>query len=78
MTLPEPKSRKEQFLAKAAGEDVGTLPDPASREEEYLSAIAEGGSGGSGVKVTALTQDEYDALATKDENTLYVIKPEGE
>lgn len=43
--LPEPASRKEQFLAKAAGENV-ELPTPASREELYLNAIAEGGGGG--------------------------------
>lgn len=47
-TLPEPKSRKEEFLAKAAGMDGITLPEPASREEEYLNAIAEGGGGGGG------------------------------
>ena len=58
MTLPEPKSRREQFLAKAAGEDVGTLPDPASREEEYLSAIAEGGGGGGGYVLPIASADE--------------------
>ena len=47
-TLPEPKSRKEEFLAKAAGMSGVTLPEPASREEEYLNAIAKGGGGGGG------------------------------
>lgn len=51
--LPEPASRKEQFLAKAAGVDGITLPEPASREEEYLNAIAEGGGGGGGTTYTA-------------------------
>lgn len=51
--LPEPKSRKEEFLAKAAGMDGVTLPEPASREEEYLNAIAEGGGGGGGTTYTA-------------------------
>lgn len=46
--LPEPASRKEQYLAKAAGMDVDELPTPASREEQYLNAIAEGGGGGGG------------------------------
>lgn len=46
--LPEPKSRKESYLAKAAGMDV-TIPEkPESREEQYLNAIAEGGGGGGG------------------------------
>lgn len=46
--LPEPKSRKESYLAKAAGMDT-TIPDaPESREEQYLAAIAEGGGGGGG------------------------------
>lgn len=41
-----PYSRKEMYLAKAAGEDV-TLPEcPWSREEYYLAKIAEGGGGG--------------------------------
>lgn len=48
MTLPEPKSRKEQFLATAAGMTGVTLPEPASREEQYLDAIAQGGGGGGG------------------------------
>lgn len=46
--LPEPASRKEEYLAKAAGMDVDELPEPASREEQYLNAIAEGGGGGGG------------------------------
>ena len=45
--LPEPESREEQFLAKAAGEDV-TLPTPESRKELFLNAIAQGGGGGGG------------------------------
>lgn len=44
--LPKPASRKEDFLAKAAGMSEVELPDPASREEIYLNAIAEGGGGG--------------------------------
>lgn len=44
--LPDPKSRKETYLAKAAGMTVEELPTPESREELYLNAIAEGGGGG--------------------------------
>ncbi len=47
-TLPEPKSRKEQYLAKAAGMDTEIPAEPMSREEQYLNAIAEGGGGGGG------------------------------
>jgi hypothetical protein len=46
--LPEPKSRKEEYLATAAGATGIELPKPASREEIYLNAIAEGGGGGGG------------------------------
>ena len=46
--LPAPKSRKEEYLAKAAGMEVEELPTPASREEIYLDAIAQGGGGGGG------------------------------
>lgn len=51
--LPQPESREETFLAKAAGEDV-TLPEPESRKELFLKAIAEnGGGGGGGTSYTA-------------------------
>lgn len=43
----EPKTRKEHYLAKIAGEDV-TVPEPKTRQEYYLKEIAENGSGGSG------------------------------
>lgn len=46
--LPNPESRKETYLAKAAGMTVSELPTPASREELYLNAIAENGGGGGG------------------------------
>lgn len=47
MTLPNPKSRKESYLAKAAGVSGVEIPEaPESREEQYLAAIAEGGGGG--------------------------------
>lgn len=46
--LPDPASREESYLAKAAGMDV-TIPEkPESRVEQYLEAIAEGGGGGGG------------------------------
>lgn len=47
MSLPEtPLTRRETYLAKAAGQAV-TLPETdLTREELYLRAIAEGGGGG--------------------------------
>lgn len=56
-TLPEPKSRKESYLAKAAGMSVTVPEKPESREEQYLAAIAEGGGGttytaGDGIDIT--------------------------
>ena len=47
--LPEePKSRKEQYLADIAGQDVELPAEPKSREEQYLAYIAENGGGGGG------------------------------
>lgn len=40
-----PITRREVFLAKAAGQDVET-PTPVTREEVFLDAIANGGGGG--------------------------------
>ena len=45
-TLPSPESRKESYLAKAAGMDVNIPEKPMSRTEQYLNAIAQGGGGG--------------------------------
>lgn len=51
--LPTPASRKESYLAKAAGMAV-TIPDkPESRIEQYLNAIANNGGGGGGGSYTA-------------------------
>lgn len=40
-----PITRKELFLAKAAGQDV-KVPTPITREEWFLSRIGQGGGGG--------------------------------
>ena len=52
-----PKTNKEFFLAKAAGEYSGDLPEPITREEHYLKEIAE-----SGCSCDAYTKAETDAL----------------
>ena len=53
--LPEPITRDEKYLAKAAGMEVET-PKPITREEMYLNAIAEGAGSDS------YTKAETDAL----------------
>lgn len=68
-TLPEPKSRKEEFLAKAAGMDGITLPEPASREELYLNAIAEGGGGG-GESTDAVKSFDFTSIFVKGQEAL--------
>lgn len=40
--LPNPITRDEKYLAKAAGVEVD-IPTPITREEKYLNAIAKGG-----------------------------------
>lgn len=54
----KPLTRKEFFMAKAAGQTVPDL-EPITREEYFLNQIAESGGGGGGVgsKVYELTQD---------------------
>ena len=37
----EPITRKEIFLASAAGQSNGDLPTPITREEEYLNDVCE-------------------------------------
>lgn len=47
MALPEkPLTRRETYLAKAAGQEVTLPEEDITREETYLRAIAEGGGGG--------------------------------
>lgn len=48
MTIPDPITRQEMFLAAAAGADV-KLPPPLTREEIYLEEIANKPSGGGAV-----------------------------
>lgn len=44
----KPITRKEQYLAKAAGQAVEIPAEPITREEAYLDAIAKGSGGGGG------------------------------
>lgn len=63
--LPDPITRQEYFLAKAAGMDVKT-PAPITREEMYLDNI----SGGGGVTVEPITITE-NGTTTAPEGTAY-------
>lgn len=61
--VPEPKTREELYLAKAAGKSVDT-PTPETRLEMYLDAISQGGGGGGGGDLPA-GGDAGDILAKK-------------
>lgn len=91
--LPEPNTRREAFLASAAGMTVET-PTPITREEIYLDAIAKGGGGPGDAYTkaetdalladkadlsifTPMTQEQYDAIVTKTA-PLYFIYEDGE
>ena len=68
--LPDPETRKEMFLASAAGMPV-EVPTPIIREEMYLYAIAKGG----GVSPDdAYTKAQTDALLA-DKADLSVLTP---
>ena len=73
--LPEPKSRKESYLAKAAGMDV-TIPEaPESRIEQYLAAIAEGGGGGGTSDFDELTnRPKYNGTAMTGDTNIPLVE----
>lgn len=64
MAIPDaPQTRTEQYLAKAAGQNVNIPSAPQTRMEQYLEAIANnGGSTGSGVLVAHATVDFSDIM----------------
>lgn len=67
MSLPEkPFSRKEQYLAKIAGEDTEIPEKPFSREEMYLDAIAQGGGGGGGYVLPIASADTLGGVKVGD------------
>lgn len=63
----EPITRKEQYLAAAAGQDV-SAPKPITREEMFLDAIAKKGGSGGGDSNDAYTRSQTDALLSKKAN----------
>ena len=70
-TLPSPESRKESYLAKAAGIDVNIPEKPMSRTEQYLNAIAEGGGGGGTSDFNDLTnRPKYNGTAMTGETEI--------
>ena len=56
----KPLTRKEFFMAKAAGQTVPDI-EPITREEYFLNQIAENGGGGGGGGGCELTFVEYEA-----------------
>ena len=69
--LPKPASRKEQYLAKIAGEDTEIPEKPESRVEQYLAKIAEngGGGGGGGPTVVQTTGNSQTDVMSQDATT---------
>lgn len=58
-SLPKrPKTRREQYYSKMAGQTTDLPKKPKTREEEYLDYIAKhgGGGGGGGVNVNVNNQ----------------------
>lgn len=74
MPVPDPITRREQFLAAAAGGSADNLPDPITREEVYLKAIADnagdGGGGGGGGSSTLAGLTDVDLTNPTDGQTL--------
>ena len=83
--LPNPESREESYLAKAAGVSGTQIPEkPLSRKEQYLNAIANnGGGGGGGINVVQTTGSSTtdvmsqkavtDALASAGGGAIHVL-----
>lgn len=76
--LPEPKSRQESYLARAAGMDVAIPDKPESRLEQYLEAIAENGGGGGGGGTTNFNQltnrPKYNGAAMTGDTNIPQVK----
>ena len=63
----KPLTRKEFFMAKAAGQSVPDL-EPITREEYFLDQIAEsGGGGGGGGGIPAITEADEGKVLTVDD-----------
>ena len=54
----EPLTRRETYLAKAAGQNVNLPSEDLTREEEYLRAIAESSGGGGDVMQGATSTED--------------------
>ena len=77
ITLPDPITREEKYLAALAGMDVNT-PEPVSRREVYLSAAVEGGGGGSYKEKEVVIEDDANPEITALESTRYLVVEECE
>ena len=70
---PNYASKAESEEVEALKSKVQTLESSLSAAEQKITALE---SALGGLKLVQLTQSEYDALTTKDANTLYFIKEE--
>lgn len=55
MALPDPVTRKEMYLSKAASGSGNVPPEPVTREEMYLAEIAKGGGSGGATSLKDLS-----------------------
>ena len=81
------KNRKEVYLEEILDNLTGNMRElpvdchPKTREEVLLSEIEKNtrglnSSGSGGYKIWVGTENEYDSILTKDDNTLYFIRGE--
>ena len=74
----KPITRKEMFMAAAAGESVAT-PTPVTREEYFLSKISGGGVGGGGIttlhiNITDINEETMNPTFTADKTPMEMMQ----
>ena len=67
--MNRPVTRKEQYLAKAAGVISGDTPPAVTKEEQYLKKIAD--------NITDLTENPLPEVSSEDEGKVPVVGSDG-